>query len=809
MRVSTLILLSLFEGTSWAFNHHAYGNGGPGFPFPHKNAGHGPSDGQECSFGSYKGKVDVLGSSFSISNSKGQDVWTTSTERAFISASSGLANQTDSSGNFEIRSDNISAPCKSPQMQAYRTAPELLVIDGNFADGACSALSWSISFSSSSKDGEGLVFDATIIGGNVDNIYLAFESPKEEAFFGLGEQAGIGNLRGYRIPFWTREGGVGRGEEPVTSYLNSNRSISGTFAGGSALTSYTAIASYATSIGRYFVLNGWNYALFDLASGKTDPFTDTAETELSGEIAAGDKSDTSTTVIEVMYEGSTMSGTVGCKDAMLDAITSLTQVSGRQPALPDWAFDGAVLGIQGGQEKVERIIQTSLHYGMPLVGVWLQDWSGTRLQAGMYNISLSRLWWNWEPDMTLYPTWADWVPHLLDTYQVRTMSYVNTFLANVTNKPTGFNRNFFLEATESGRFVQNATANDGSTWTITSGPGIDAGLLDISNTTTVAWFKDLIKTQFYSVPIKGMMQDFGEYLAVDSSVALTNGQGITPREFHNEYPGAWARLLREVTEELGLGDDSIGFHRSANTFSAAHTNLFWVGDQDINFSRLDGMRAVISSSIHVGVSGFGQAHSDVGGYTNTLAPTFNITRTPPLLGRWGEMAALSAATFRTHEGNIPSVNTQVYSNETTYLYHTYNARMYAVLKPYRKMAIQEYQEKGWPLVRHPIVYAGGDVAASKIIDESYFFGGAMLVAPVYDPAEQTLDVYLPDIGPGYVYTHVWSGETFYGGSNVTVDAPYGKPGVFLRTPLSAEETEALSGFMEFVEQEKGATLSVA
>lgn len=501
-----------------------------------------------------------------------------------------------------------------------------------------------------------------------------------------------------------------------------------------------------------------------------------------------------------------MKGRLGYSSSMLDSITVLTEVTGRQPPLPDWVSDGAILGIQGGQSKVEEIVQAALNYNMPVVSVWLQDWSGTRLQAGLYNVSLSRLWWNWEPDMHLYPTWSSFVPHLLVTYGVRTMSYVNTFLANVTNKPTGFVHNFFLEATETGRFVQNAIAGGGSTWTITSGPGIDAGLLDISNQTTVDWFKALVKRQFYSVPIKGAMQDFGEYLAVDSSVELTNSS-VTPREFHNRYPGEWARLLREVVEELGIANDTVGFHRSANTFSAPYTNLFWAGDQNIDFSREDGMRAVISSTIHMGFSGFGTVHSDIGGYTNTLAPTFNITRSPALLGRWGEMGAFAGAAFRTHEGNIPSVNTQIYSNSSTYTYHAYNARMFAALKPYRKHLLQQYTDKGWPLVRHPIVYAPNDSEARKIVDESFFLGSAILVAPVYSPVAETLEVYLPAVEGNYM--HLWSMRLYSAGQNVTVAAPYGKPGVFMRWPLEGDEPQLLKDLLAFARKEKDTVLSVA
>ncbi|EKG13832.1 Glycoside hydrolase family 31 [Macrophomina phaseolina MS6] len=451
---------------------------------------------------------------------------------------------------------------------------------------------------------------------------------------------------------------------------------------------------------------------------------------------------------------------------------------------------------------------------MPLVSVWLQDWSGTRLQAGAYNVSISRLWWNWEPDATLYPTWAEWVPHLRSEYGVRTMSYVNTFLANVSSKTTGYNRSFYAEAAAEGRFVLNATAGDGSPWTVTSGPGIDAGLLDLSNETTRQWFKDLYKEQYYSVPISGAMQDFGEYLDVTSVVSISSGT-INPRLFHNEYPAAWAKLLREVVEELGLANDTIGFHRSASTFSLPHTNLFWVGDQNIDTSREDGMRAAISSALHVGLSGFAQSHSDIGGYTNTLAPVGNITRSAALLGRWGEMGAFGGAAFRTHEGNIPQVNAQAYTNASTLAYHSYNARLFAALKTYRKSVVGEYQRSGWPLLRHPVVYAPRDERAVATVDEVFWLGEALLVAPVYDVEAQTLEVYLPriEVGSdgqaveGAQYKHLWTGQLFEPGETVTVDAPWGKPGIFVRWPLKDGEDEALQGLWDFVKKENGTALT--
>ncbi|KAG6578296.1 putative glycosyl hydrolase [Phytophthora cinnamomi] len=768
--------------------------------------------------------VDTDESSLNIVNSAGDQVWKSASDRAFISASSGLTTITQASGNFQLSSSDVRTPCQTATISSTSSSSDSVEVTGSFADASCSGWTWTLSFAldasyaDSSDDSQPLVFNASVAGDNVGNVYLAYESPQDEAFFGLGEQTGIGNLRGWRVPVWSREGGVGRGEEPVTTYLNANASISGAFAGGSLLTTYTAVGSLTTSLGRWFVLDGTKYALIDLASNATSAFEDTAAGYLAGNITEGDHVTGSTATLEIMYESTSVSGWIGRAakgNPLLEASNALTKVSGRQPKLPDWAHDGAILGIQGGQDFVEEVIQNALASNMPLVSVWLQDWSGTRLQTGAYGISLHRLWWNWEPDSTLYPTWAEWVPHLQSTYGVRTMSYINTFLANVSTKSTGYNTSFYSIAVSEGRFVANATAGDGSAWTITSGPGIDAGLLDLSNQSTIDWFKALVKKQYFSVPISGMMQDFGEYLSVDASVSLSSGT-VSPRVFHNDYPTVWATLLREVVSELGLENDTIGFHRSAGTFSAKHTNLFWVGDQNIDVSREDGMRAVVSSALHVGASGFGQTHSDIGGYTNTLATVGNITRNAALLGRWGELGAFSGTAFRTHEGNIPQMNVQAYTNETTRAYHAYNARLFRALKSYRLALLEEYQASGWPIVRHPIVYSPNDSVARSVIDETFWLGEALYVAPVYVLSASSVEVYLPPVqvdsqgsavnASAFTYKHLWSGDEFAPGQTVTVDAPWGKPGVFMRWPVTEQEGLLLQPLWEFVVAENATTL---
>lgn len=303
------------------------------------------------------------------------------------------------------------------------------------------------------------------------------------------------------------------------------------------------------------------------------------------------------------------------------------------------------------------------------------------------------------------------------------------------------------------------------------------------------------------------MTDFGEYTPVSNDVALASEEDAFT--YHNRYPLQWAQLNRQIVEDLNKTSEAVLFHRSASFLTNRYMNLFWAGDQNVNWDRSDGIKSVVPIMVHMGFSGYSQSHSDVGGYTTILSTLGNVTRSQELLGRWGELAAVSSAVFRSHEGNIPSVNAQFYSTNSTYAYYAYNARLFAALATYRRHILDnESTPRGWPLLRSPVVYHLNDPAARQISYESFYLGSALYVAPIYDSETFSVSVYLPeDIadGEGRTYTHVWSNVTYGGGQIVEVDAPYGQPAVFVVNNSTAVGIEEL---WEFVKKENGTVLSV-
>ena len=419
-------------------------------------------------------------------------------------------------------------------------------------------------------------------------------------------------------------------------------------------------------------------------------------------------------------------------------------------------------------------------------------------------MTITRVWWNWESDDKFYPTWHEFVQNLRDEHNIRTLSYINPFLANVSTKSDGFDRNLFAEAAHRGYMIQNATTN--STSIISSGPGISAGILDLTNPNARSWFVDtVLRQQVWSANISGFMCDFGEYTPVKPDTGLFDSDAV-PRLYHNKYPYNWAAMNHHVANSVRSPSEELVFHRSAALGANKNMNLFWAGDQTISWQLNDGIKSAITIMGHMGISGYAHSHSDVGGYTNMFEfpsaknPTGVVNRTAELLGRWGEMAAVSSSAFRSHEGNIPQVNAQFYTDNATYKYYAYNAKMFHSLGPYRRQILRDESEaRGWPLLRMPVLVHPDDARARQISHESFYLGSDLYVAPVLNPGQMHVEAYFPGSPARNSYRHVWSGKTYHGGQTVKVEAPYGKPAVFV---VNGAKNPNLDRFLEFVRQEK-------
>lgn len=433
----------------------------------------------------------------------------------------------------------------------------------------------------------------------------------------------------------------------------------------------------------------------------------------------------------------------------------LTGLLGRQKALPDWLYDGVILGIQEGTDVVDAKIKKAKEAGVPVVGVWCQDWSGCRRTGFGYQVM-----WNWEWDQELYPGLdkkiAEWKEE-----GVRFLGYINPFIA--------IEKDLYAYASEHGYCVQDREGKDYLV-TITTFP---AAMVDFTNPEAYEWYKGLIKENMIGLGMGGWMADFGEYLPIDT--VLYSGED--PAIIHNQWPAIWAKMNQEAVAECGKEGQVFFFTRAGHTGTIAHSHMMWTGDQHVDWSIDDGLPAVIPATLSLAMSGYGIAHSDVGGYTTIM----HMRRSKELLLRWEEMNVFSPL-FRTHEGNQPVNNVQFDDDEELLAQLAKCGRMHVALKDYLKGLVAEEISDGTPVMR-PLFYHY-DEAEAYTEKTEYLLGRDLLVAPVYEEGAKSRTIYLPSDG----WVNIFDGKEYAGG-HMIVEAPIGKPPVFVRK--DSKDYEAL------------------
>lgn len=659
-------------------------------------------------------------------------IWATRPDRGFLTAAAGKETVAERRGLFRV-TDRLANTWAEQTFSEATREESRLTFAGTMADAAHTQVPYTLTFEA--KGADTLRFEATVDAPEVNRLFLTYASDAEEAFYGFGEQFTHINLKGHRVPVLVSEQGIGRGAQPITFLLDL---VAG--AGGDAFTTYIAVPQYLTSNLRSLCLETYAYNVFDLRRDNE---------------------------VQVKVFANHVAGRIFHGNTPAELIQAYTAFAGRMRPLPGWILDGAVVGMQGGTGRVRRIHDKLRANDTPIAAFWLQDWCGQRT-----TIMGKQLWWNWELDRERYPEWDA----LRDDFAqdgVRLMTYVNPFLADVSRK-TNARRNLFREAAEKGYLIKNP---EGGHYLIQN-TSFSAGMLDLTNPEARTWMKDVIMQNVVGVGASGWMADYGEALPFDAVLH----SGVPAAEYHNQYPEAWARLNRDVAD--AASEHALTFFmRSAYTHSPAHSTLFWEGDQTVTWDKHDGMKSAVTGLLSGGMSGFAFNHSDIGGYAGGSTPVRDYFRSKELLLRWMEMNAFTTI-YRTHEGVTPDENAQFYDDAETLAHFARFAKVYKAWGFYRKQLVHEAAETGLPVVRHPFIHYPKDEAVRDISFTQFLVGDAFMVAPVLDPDNDELLVYLPAGG----WRHLWSGEAFGStehGQEVIAPAPLGEPAVFYRADTEA------------------------
>lgn len=559
-----------------------------------------------------------------------------------------------------------------------------------------------------------------------------------ETIFGGGAQMSHFELNGRYVPLVVREQGIGRGlAHPLLKGLE----VVAPGASGDPTSTYAPSPVFVTTDNRSFVVENYEPAVADFRKR--------------------DRASFSVRTTRLRFN-------VLMRESLPSSLTAITDFTGRMKPLPDWFNRGAILGVQGGARRVLRVLETATASGVPVAGVWIQDWVGRRqIDVAGFPIG-SFLWWIWESDEKLYPNWPGFVASLAKR-NVRTLAYMNPYLVDASERPSA-KTNLFAEAERNGHLVRDSATGRAWIGTVIHFP---ASLVDLSNERAYDWMKGIVRERIVKAGVSGMMTDFGEALPYDSR--LSEGRATS---FHNRFPERWASLPVEAAGEAGAGDDFVSFSRSGYLRGPASTRLFWLGDQLTTWDAHDGLKSSLIGLLSSGLSGHSLNHSDVGGYTAVAINQTGIRRTKELFMRWTELNAFTTA-LRTHEGSRPDLHHQFDTDDETLRHFAKFASVFATLAPYRKTLMSEAHEKGWPLVRPMAFYHQNDVRV-RTNTSQFYLGADLLVAPVLDSRASRVKVWLPEGEWARLWDPGQRTKVTRAGW-VTVDAPIGRPAVFYRS----------------------------
>ena len=414
-------------------------------------------------------------------------------------------------------------------------------------------------------------------------------------------------------------------------------------------------------------------------------------------------------------------------------------------SIPDWVYDGLILGVQGGIDRAEEMAQKLIDAGAKVSAIWCQDWSGKKITAAG-----KQVYWNWEVDSSLYPHLKDRIAHLKKR-GIRFLGYINPYLVK-----DGPMYNF---CKDKGWLILNKK------WEVyhVKSTTFDAGMMDLTNPEMVEYLKEtLIKKNMLDLGIDGYMADFGEYLPIDA--VLHKGD---PEVLHNEWPTIWARLNREAVDSHERGKEVFFFTRSAYNGAQQYTTMMWNGDQHTDFSKDYGMPCTIPASFNLGFSGMTLVHSDIGGFIS-----FNkLVRDPEIFVRWMEMNTFSMA-MRSHETIRPEANSQPY-DDAILQYTVSLTNVHVALAPYLKKVAKEAHE-GIPAMR-PDFYEDNDFTKRKD-PYSYLLGSDIYVCPVIERGDVARDVHLPT----GKWKQFFTNKEYAGEGKYLIDSPLGYPVAFYR-----------------------------
>ena len=420
-------------------------------------------------------------------------------------------------------------------------------------------------------------------------------------------------------------------------------------------------------------------------------------------------------------------------------IRNYTDVTGRQPLPPRWAFGNFAsrFGYRS-EQQVRDVVRRFQKQNIPLDAVVIDIyWFGPDIKGHM-----GKLDW----DRSAWPTPEDMVSDFRKD-GINTIVVTEPFILSTSDR--------WQDAVDNEALAKN---DDGDPRRFDFYFG-NTGLVDVFDRAAQDWFWKPY-AMLFEQGMAGSWGDLGEpEVHPGDALHWLSDAGIqaTGDEVHNAYGHVWTKMIYERQVEHYPNVRPMIMMRSGFAGTQRYGIIPWTGDVNRTWG---GLKPQVELSLQMGLLGLGYTHSDLGGFTKGT-PDDTAAFNKELYLRWLQYGVFQPV-YRPHAQEGMPPEPVFHDRNTRRIVRDFIKLRYRLL-PYNYTLAYENSMTGMPLMR-PLFFE--DESNKDLIDEkeSYLWGDAFLVTPVTDPGGEPVDVRLPD-GTWFDF---WNDKRYEGGATASI-----------------------------------------
>ncbi|NND25099.1 MAG: DUF4968 domain-containing protein [Flavobacteriaceae bacterium] len=393
-------------------------------------------------------------------------------------------------------------------------------------------------------------------------------------------------------------------------------------------------------------------------------------------------------------------------DSWLDLVNNYTDLTGKQPLPPRWAFGNFSSRFGYHSEAETRAtVQAFKDNNIPIDAVIIDIyWFGKDIQGHMGNLEFLR---------DSFPNPKKMISDFRKQ-GVKTILVTEPFILTTSKR--------WQEAVDQDILAKDA---EGNPFTFNFYFG-NTGLIDVYSEKGKQWFWNIYK-DLANMGVKGVWGDLGEPEVHPSNLIHATG---TADEVHNTYGHDWAKLIFDGYRNEFPNERPFILMRSGASGSQRYGLIPWSGDVNRTWG---GLQSQTEIALQMGMQGLGYMHSDLGGFAGA-----NLD--DELYTRWLQYGVFQPI-YRPHaQEEVPSE--PVFRSTKAKALAKRSIELRYKLLPYNYTLAFENSRSGVSFMR-PLFFYEPQTPELLTNDDSFMWGNSILVTPVVRPDVQEKTIYFP------------------------------------------------------------------